>query len=58
MAVARELNKIAIVKLGQSFSKNIALDQELAGNARLIVFVQERQQGKVLGVAQLPLERK
>jgi hypothetical protein len=58
VAVARELNKIAIVKLGQSFSKNIALDQELAGNARLIVFVQERQQGKVLGVAQLPLERK
>ena len=57
VAVARELNKIAIIKLGQSFSKNIVLDQELTGNARLIVFVQESQQGKVLGVAQLPLER-
>ena len=57
VAVARELNKIATVKLGQSFSKNIAFDQEPAGNARLIVFVQERQQGKVLGVAQLPLGR-
>ena len=57
VAVARELNKIATIKLGQIFSKNIALDQELAGNARLIVFVQEHQQGKVLGAAQLPLER-
>ena len=55
VAVVRELRKIGIVKLGQSFSQDVPLDQELAGNARLIAFVQERQQGKVLGVAQLLL---
>ena len=53
VAVARELRKVGTVKLGQSFSQDIPLDQGLDGNTRLIAFVQERQQGKVLGVAQL-----
>jgi len=53
VAVVRELRKIGTVKLGQSFSQDVPLDQGLDGNTRLIAFVQERQQGKVLGVAQL-----
>jgi hypothetical protein len=55
VAVVRELRKIGIVKLGQSLSQDVPLDQELTGNARLIAFVQEHKQGKVLGVAQLLL---
>jgi hypothetical protein len=53
VAVVREIRKIGVVKLAQGFSQEVPLDPGLAGNARLIAFVQERQQGKVLGVAQL-----
>jgi hypothetical protein len=59
VAVVRELRRIGILKLTQVFSQDVQVVRRSApGNARLIVFVQERQQGKVVGVAQLPLEHK
>ena len=59
VAVVRELRRIGVLKWTQAFSQDVQVDRRSApSNARLIVFVQERQQGKVVGVAQLPLERK
>jgi len=58
VAVVQELKRIGVIRLGEGFSQDLQLNAGLAGKARLIAFVQEHGQGKVLGVAQLPLERK
>jgi len=55
VAVVRELRKIGVLKLAQAFSRDVQLDPRSASKERLIAIVQERQQGKVLGVAQLSL---
>ena len=56
VAVVRELRKIGVLKQAQTFTEDVRLDlRSVPSNARLISFLQEPQQGKVLGVAQLPL---
>ena len=55
VAVVRELRKIGVLKRAQPFSQDLQLDPQLTSNKRVIAIVQERQQGKVLGVAQLAL---
>lgn len=56
VAVVREIRKLGVIKQGQRFSQDIQLNLE-PGNLRLIAFVQEPRQGKVLGAALLPISR-
>jgi hypothetical protein len=54
VAVVREIRKLGVIKEAQDFSQDIQLSVEAAsGNLRLIAFVQEPPQGKVLGAALL-----
>ncbi len=56
VAVVRQLTKVGVIKQAQGLSQDIQLDLERTlgiGNLRLIAFVQEPRQGKVLGAALL-----
>jgi hypothetical protein len=58
VAVVRQLTKVGVMKQTQGLSKDIQLNLEPAsasGNLRLIAFVQEPRQGRVLGAALLPV---
>ena len=54
VAVVREIRKLGVIKQAQGFSQDIQLNLE-PGNVRLIAFIQEPRQGRVLGSALLPL---
>jgi len=57
VGVVRELRRIGVLKLAQGFSQDVQLERRVVpGDARLIAFVQERQQGRVLGAAQLTVK--
>lgn len=52
VAVLRSLDKVGTLRTGESFSKDVSVSADLThGPGRLIVFLQERNQGKVLGAA-------
>lgn len=56
VAVVRSLTKIAVLKAGEAFAKDIQVKLESGSdphNLRLIAFIQEPNQGKVLGAALL-----
>lgn len=58
VSVVRNLTKVAVLKVGQGFSQDIHLNLGPASNShdlRLIAFVQEPGQGKVLGATLLRL---
>lgn len=56
VAVVREILKLGVIKQAQGFSQDIQLNLEpVSGNLRMIAFVQEPRQGKVLGAALLPI---
>ena len=50
VAVARKLSKIGKAQAGQGFSKDVTLDL-LKQPARIIVFLQEPGQGRIIGAA-------
>lgn len=52
VAVVRSLRKLGTVKAGQSFQKEIPLPPEAKGQ-RIVLFLQEPGQGRVLGAALL-----
>jgi hypothetical protein len=55
VAVVRNLKKIGKTESGQGYSKDMSLDtRSLSHAARLIVFLQEPGQGKILGAAVTP----
>jgi hypothetical protein len=55
VAVVRNLKKIGKTESGQGYSKDVTLDaRSLPHAARLIVFLQEPGQGKILGAAVTP----
>ena len=54
VAVVREIRKLGVIKRAYGFSQDIQLNLE-SGNERLIAFIQEPRQGKVLGAALLAL---
>jgi hypothetical protein len=58
VAVVRELRKIGALKFAHGFSRDVQSDTGPGGQERLIAIVQGRQQGRVLGVAQLLLNTK
>ena len=61
VSVVRSLTKIGVLKRGQGLSQNVHLNIGPVSefhNLRLIAFVQEPQQGKVLGAALLPISVK
>lgn len=56
VAVVRDIRSLGVIKQGQGFSRDIQLNLEPgSANLRLIAFVQEPRQGKVLGAALLPV---
>ncbi len=56
VAVVREIKTLGVIEQAEGFSKDIQVNLEPAsGNLRLIAFVQEPRQGKVLGAALLPI---
>lgn len=56
VAVVRNIRKLGVIKQAQGFSQDFQLNLAPASsNLRLIAFVQEPGQGKVLGAALLPL---
>jgi hypothetical protein len=58
VAVVRNLTKVGIIKQSHSFSQNVQLHVEPgfdSRNLRLVAFVQEPRQGRVLGAALLPI---
>jgi hypothetical protein len=60
VAVLKELVKVGTVRHGQSFSQDVQLGLEPgtdSSNIRLVAFLQEPRQGRVLGAAQLLSKR-
>ena len=58
VSVVRSLTKVGVLKRGQGLSQDVNLNlgtESESHGLRLIVFVQEPQQGKVLGAALLPV---
>jgi len=58
VSVVRSLTKVGILKRGQSLSQDVHVNLGSASeshNLRLIAFLQEPQQGRVLGAALLPV---
>ena len=53
VAVVRSLRKLASLKRGAAFSKQVDLPASTGGQ-RVVVFLQEAGQARVLGVAMLP----
>jgi hypothetical protein len=61
VSVVRSLTKVGVLKPGQGLSQEVQLKVERSldsGNLRLIAFVQEPRQGRVLGAALLPITAK
>ena len=61
VSVVRSLTKVGVLKRGQGLSQDVHLNLGAAPESddlRLIAFVQEPQQGKVLGAALLPVSVK
>lgn len=57
VAILENLSRVGKVHAGESFSKDISVSDHLSGKpGRLIVFVQEPNQGKVLGAVMQPLQ--
>jgi hypothetical protein len=58
VAVVREFTKVGAIKQAQGFSQDVPLNLEpgsASANLRLVAFVQEPRQGRVLGAAVLPV---
>jgi hypothetical protein len=61
VSVVRSLTKVGVLKQGQGFAQDVHLNLgpvSQAHDLRLVAFVQEPQQGKVLGAALLPVSVK
>lgn len=61
VSVVKHLTKVGVLKRSQALSQDVHLNPEGASdfhNLRLIAFVQEPQQGRVLGAALLPVDVK
>ena len=61
VSVVRSLTKVGVLKRGQSLSEEVHLNLgplSESNNLRLVAFVQEPQQGRVLGAALLPVSAK
>jgi hypothetical protein len=63
VSVVRSLTKVGVLKRGQGLSRDVHLNlgsgsESESHNLRLIAFVQEPQQGRVLGAALLPVRMK
>ena len=58
VAVVRTLTRVGKVKKGEGFSQDVSLAADPSGApSRLIVFVQEPNQGKILGAAVEPVQK-
>jgi hypothetical protein len=56
VAILRSLNRVGRVRKGDSFSRDVSVPADLAGKpARIIAFVQEPNQGHILGAAVEPI---
>jgi hypothetical protein len=55
VAVAKKLSKVGKAQAGQGFSKDVTLDA-VAQPARIIVFLQEPGQGKIIGAASTQIQ--
>ena len=56
VAILRSLHKVGKVKKGETFANDISLASDLSGQpGRIIVFVQEPGQGRILGAAMEPI---
>lgn len=61
VSVVRSLTKVGVLKRSQALSQDVHLDPEGGTdfhNLRLIAFVQVPNQGRVLGAALLPVNKK